>query len=113
MYFHHLQGQRVSQACNTQAACKESLACCLLRLFFDPEDGGSIFLQNISKLLPDTFTADSTLHIHCLQLSVLHITVLVRAAIYGTNDNLSSFLHIYRIKKEERGMQYEEAMYTE
>jgi hypothetical protein len=34
-------------------ACSLLLACCLLYLLFDPEDGNSTFLLNISELLPD------------------------------------------------------------
>jgi hypothetical protein len=34
-------------------ACSTHLACCLLSLLFDPENGGSMFFQNVGKHLPD------------------------------------------------------------
>jgi hypothetical protein len=56
MYCLHLQGVRVSKGRKCHAASIHSLcfllACCLLGLLFGPEDGGSLFLQNVSKPLP-------------------------------------------------------------
>jgi hypothetical protein len=64
------------------AVIKSYILCCyllhanfLLCLFFDPEDGGNMFLQNISfprptrRHIPD----DRTLHIICASSSLRHI----------------------------------------
>jgi hypothetical protein len=47
------------------------MACCLLALLFDPEDGGSMFFQNIGKLLaayiathPRSILYTVLIHIH-------------------------------------------------
>jgi hypothetical protein len=45
----------------------------LFGLFFDPEDGGNIFLQNVRKLLPDYIeshpisSAMKTLNLTCIK----------------------------------------------
>jgi hypothetical protein len=50
----HLQGQRLSQVRNENGADTKQDTYCLLDasfllgFFFDPEDGGDVFLQNIS-----------------------------------------------------------------
>jgi hypothetical protein len=53
----HLQGRRISQARNWRQGrwlvCSPPKACFLLGLFFDPEDSGNMFLQNISWLSID------------------------------------------------------------
>jgi hypothetical protein len=59
----HLQGKRISQARNQQSsACCLLYASFLLGLFFYPEDGGNMFLLNVSwhsvdymALYPSTF----------------------------------------------------------
>jgi hypothetical protein len=49
MYYVHLLGQRVRNANNQQEASSRARASCLLAS--DLEDGGSMFLQNVGKLL--------------------------------------------------------------
>jgi hypothetical protein len=55
-----------------------------LVLYFDPEDGGDIFLQNVGRLLPDCTTLypirqnGRALHSHCcesLRSSILYIVL--------------------------------------
>jgi hypothetical protein len=57
-YCFHLQGQRISRAIKAgphQAGSHS--ASWLLGLLLDPEDGGSTFLRNVGKLLPDYITS--------------------------------------------------------
>jgi hypothetical protein len=43
----HIQGRRISRARNQRKSRRFFHAGILLRLFFDPEDGGDIFLRNV------------------------------------------------------------------
>jgi hypothetical protein len=56
-YCLHLQVRRVSQANSQEEAGREQksvlLATFLVGFFLDPEDGGSMFLRNVSELLPN------------------------------------------------------------
>jgi hypothetical protein len=65
MYCLHLQAQRISQASKKQVA-----AFLLLGLFFNPEDGGGMFLQNGSELptgLYSVILEDGMVHNHCCE----------------------------------------------
>jgi hypothetical protein len=66
MYCLHLQGQRVSQTSNQQEGSRK------LGSLFDPEDGDSMFLRNVSELLLATcyhIPEDRTLHSQNLRSS--------------------------------------------
>jgi hypothetical protein len=36
-----------------------NLACCMVALLFSPEDGGGMFCQNVTELLPDYMASQS------------------------------------------------------
>jgi hypothetical protein len=58
----------MSQACEKQV--EQQATFCLFGLLFEPEDGGHIFLQNVSKFVPDC----TTLHLRrLLRIYILNI----------------------------------------
>jgi hypothetical protein len=52
-YCLHLQGQRLSEVSSLQEAGHLLVVGNLLGLHCDPEDEGSMFLQNVGEFLPD------------------------------------------------------------
>jgi hypothetical protein len=61
-----------------EATSSISNACCLVGLLFNPENGSSIFLQMVSKLLPDyTVTYKNIVHFTVITVRISHPAIFI------------------------------------